>query len=614
MRQTKRPQAIQPKKNTATVVTPVILPNRSETILQLLIVFFVPVLLYLQTLSFGFTYFDDDGLIVNNLAFLSDFKNASQVFTCDAFITKISPFYRPLQSLSYMIDIHLSGGNNTWMYHLSNVLLLGLIACLLFLILLRLRIRSQFALLTTIIYCAHPLFVSSVSWIPARGDMQLMLFSLLSLFLFIDYLNKQKLIYLFLHWLAFTTALFCKETAAFLPFIFLFYYLTFYNLKDFKNIYLLNILLYAVSGLFWYWLRAKSIGDFTNRTDVFGLNAILPNLRTIPESLFMFLFPFDIPVIPGFSVVKTIIGTSIIVLLLILTFVNKQRPKKDTVFGILWFLLLIIPTLLFKHVLIDYLNHRFFLPLVGILLIILFILPNELTQKKNNKVLWSMLGIFLLFSIITINNSHAYANLSAFYSAAISKNPRSALSYNNRGHDRIKKNEFRSAIEDFDNAIKININYEMAYNNRGYAKSNLGDTLGAMQDFNSAINIKNDFAEPYFNRGNLNMNLRKYKNAVEDFSNYIALRPNSAEVYNLRGTALGSAGNFQDAITSFNRAIEIKPDYMEAYGNRSIVLYTLKDFKGALKDCEKVLALNPGNANATSLKTMIEKENINNSN
>ena len=65
-----------------------------------------------------------------------------------------------------MIDILLSGGNNTWMYHLSNILLLGLIACLLFLLLKKFLIPPNLALLSTLIYCAHPLFVSTMALIP----------------------------------------------------------------------------------------------------------------------------------------------------------------------------------------------------------------------------------------------------------------------------------------------------------------------------------------------------------------------------------------------------------------------------------------------------------------
>ena len=145
------------------------------------------------------------------------------------------------------------------MYHLSNILLLGLISCLLFLLLKRFLIPPKLALLSTLIYCAHPLFVSSIAWIPARGDLLLTFFSLLSFLFFIEFLQKEKIIYLFLNWVAFTIALFCKETAAFLPFLFIIYFFTFHTEKRFEKKYLFMIILYAVSGIFWFWLRSKQL-------------------------------------------------------------------------------------------------------------------------------------------------------------------------------------------------------------------------------------------------------------------------------------------------------------------------------------------------------------------
>ena len=152
--------------------------KKENQIRSLIIAFFVPILLYLQTINFKLTYFDDNSIISDNIGFLSHLKNAPQAFLTNAFIGTPSSFYRPLQTLSYMIDIQLSGINDPWMFHLSNILLLGLISCSLFLLIKQFLIPQKLALLSTLIYCVHPLFVSSIAWIPARGDLQLTLFSL----------------------------------------------------------------------------------------------------------------------------------------------------------------------------------------------------------------------------------------------------------------------------------------------------------------------------------------------------------------------------------------------------------------------------------------------------
>jgi hypothetical protein len=137
--------------------------TRKRKILPIAIVICLPILLYLQTVGFGFIGFDDKEVITKNINFLSDLRNIPEAFTKDAFIGKNSHFYRPVQTLSYMTDIFLSGGNHPWMYHLTHVLLIGAISCLLFLLLLKLAIPVKPALIGTLMYCAHPLFISLIT-------------------------------------------------------------------------------------------------------------------------------------------------------------------------------------------------------------------------------------------------------------------------------------------------------------------------------------------------------------------------------------------------------------------------------------------------------------------
>ena len=292
----------------------------------IIIAFCLPVLLYLQTIKFEFTHFDDDLIISNNITFLSDFGNIHKAFITDAFLNNTSSFYRPVQTLSYMVDMQLSGGNPStggWMYHLSNIFLLGLIACSLFLLLKKFLIPQRLALLSTLIYFAHPLFVSTIAFIPTRGELLLTLFSLLSFLFLIEFLQKKKIGYLLIHWVAFAIALFCKETAALLPFLFIIYFFTFHSEKPFEKKYLFIILFYACFGIFWFWLRSKAIENYSNPNDVFGLSQFFSNLRTIPESLTKFFMLFNIAPIPGFSTLNTFAGLCIVIIIIIIFFKYK---------------------------------------------------------------------------------------------------------------------------------------------------------------------------------------------------------------------------------------------------------------------------------------------------
>ena len=616
--------------------------NKNISALPFIIAFCIPVLLYLQTVSFGFTYFDDDGMIVNNIKFLSNFHNAAHAFLTDALIVKASPFYRPLQTLSYMFDLHLSDINNPWMFHLTNILLLGAIACLLFLLLKKFSIQSKLALAGTLIYCVHPLFVSSVTWIPARGDLLLTLFSLLSFLFFINFLQTKKTFYLLLNWIAFTIALFSKETAVILPFIFILYFIFIHNEKHFETKNYFIIIFYAASGLLWFWLRTKAIGNYSSPKSEFGPMMFLSNLQTIPECLVNFFLPYDIASFPMFSVIKTLAGLLIITVITFLFLKNNERSRKEKLFCIAWFLIMILPPMLYKTDWVDYLNHRFFIPLIGILLFVLFLFPKKWFIQSEIKISLIMVIVIIILGSCTFIRSRSYIDPLTFYDSAVKQNPKSAYAYTNRGFIRSKVNDFKGALNDYNSAIEINpTNYlayfnraciklynlndisgaiadfnkvilnnsrsSEAYCNRAVAHMNIGKTNESINDYNKAIDILPTY-EAYCNRGNIKNSINDFKGAIDDYDKAIALDPNRAGVYVNRGIVKGKINEKVGAIVDFTRAIEIDPKFLEAYGNRAIARYNIKDYKGTIDDCNKILELNPNDQTALEYKTNAQHE------
>ena len=71
----------------------------------------------------------------------------------------------------------------------------------------------------------------------------------------------------------------------------------------------------------------------------------------------------------------------------------------------------------------------------------------------------------------------------------ISKNPPIAGPYFSRGMARLQNNDFQGAIEDFDNAIKIEDNNAKFYKYRGMAKLRANDIDGAYKDFEKTLQI-----------------------------------------------------------------------------------------------------------------------------
>jgi tetratricopeptide (TPR) repeat protein len=94
---------------------------------------------------------------------------------------------------------------------------------------------------------------------------------------------------------------------------------------------------------------------------------------------------------------------------------------------------------------------------------------------------------------------------------------KSAEDYHNRGFSKYNLGDSQGAIEDYNQAIKINPNYSDSYYLRANAKLKLGSDREAMEDYNRAIQFQSDFARAYINRGNLYVKLSNKQDALNDY-------------------------------------------------------------------------------------------------
>jgi tetratricopeptide (TPR) repeat protein/S1-C subfamily serine protease len=200
-----------------------------------------------------------------------------------------------------------------------------------------------------------------------------------------------------------------------------------------------------------------------------------------------------------------------------------------------------------------------------------------------------------------------YKEAAAAINKAIELSPRAAF-YNNRGIVRDDLGDKQGAIDDFNQAIKINPNYAQAYNNRGIVRDDLGDKQGAIDDFNQAIKINPNYAQAYYNRGIVRNELGDKQGAIDDYNLAIKINPNYANAYNNRGYVRNELGDKQGAIDDFNQAIKFNPNLAEAYYNRGNVRYQLGDKQGAIDDYNQAIKFNPNYANAYNNRGYVRNE------
>ncbi|MFO7722514.1 MAG: tetratricopeptide repeat protein [Bacteroidales bacterium] len=472
------------------------------------------ILIYGQSIGFQFSWFDDDAILLRNQAYVSDPGNLLPAMMRDAeFREKSMELYRPLQNVSFIIDATLSGFR-PGMFHFTNLLLHFLVCAIAFLLFTELGFGRAVAMLGSVILAIHPVFAFTVSWIPARGDLLLALWTLFSLLFFIRYLKYRKSYQLILHLAGFAMALLSKESGIIIPFIALFYYLFIYSSKHWGRWQIITILAYVIIMIPYFYLRSGAIADI--RPGAFGAGPLLQNLPVIPETLLKFFIPYPIVALPFYDSLRTAGGLIFLGLLIYLA-LKQKRDSALWIAGAGWFLAFTLPSMLYRPdwsaYIYDYIIHRSYLPLIGILLLLLLIIRN--VGEKLMVLPWSRLtiSIILLFIALSFSFSRTFRNPMSFWEYAVSTNPESPFAH--------------------------------TYLGGAYFFSE--QPLKAIQSYDKAIALKPDFREAVLNRGITLASVGEHKKAINDFSNYLILLPGDTMTLAYRAASYIETGNYDDA-------------------------------------------------------------------
>ena len=551
---------------------------------------------YFQTLSYGITRLDDDKIIKNANSIIHK-NNIFEAFKTDAFLSYYgSEFYRPIQSLSFIIDSNL-GENNLVYFHLTNLVLHIINCCLVFYLIFLFSLDKRISLILTLIFSTHPLLNQAVIWLPSRGDLLVTLFIMISFISFIKYTNSKNFVFLIINLACFFLAVFSKEIAVLLPIIFMIYvYLKEKDIKKTLQIYNILVFIFYIIIIFIYLIIRSNVVKTSLNSNEFGIFPFVHNLPVFPEFISKFLFPYNLSVLPEFNLITILTGIIIASVVIYILIKNKIKYETFRVLFFCWFILFTVTTLFYRHEHLDkgydYLEHRAYLPFIGILVITGSVLLNK---KKNQLIFSTLCVIFIVFTSVTLARVSIFKNPEAFFTSAIDNGTRVALAYNNRGNLRKDKGDKQGANEDYNKAIEIKSDFAEAYNNRGIIRNGIRD---AINDFSRAIEIKSDFAEAYNNRGNKLALLKDYSGSKKDYNKAIELIPIYISAINNRGLLETQLGNLDGAMKDFNKIIEIEKNNDEAYFLRGNVRILSGDKDGAKADYLKAIQLNPSNDRA----------------
>lgn len=530
--------------------------NRKAFFIHIAILCAVVLALYARVTNNKYVDLDDTRLIVNNYPFLKDFSNAPQAFRQGVFKLYNEPdteasYYRPVMTLSFMLDAHLSpAGPNEYIspkpFLIANVFY-HLAACLLLLLLLyALEVNPFPALLLTLVFAVHPILLQAIAWIPGRNDSLVTLFILGSMLMLIRYIQTGKLLHIGVHYLFFTIALFTKENAALFPIIAIFYLYAINKKPVEVKKYVAVIGAYAIIIIAWFFIRQAALA--TNSSSI-TLHTGIKNLLANAPILLQYIGKSVMPL--GLSVMSTVQDTrymvSIIVIGLIVSaiYFSKEREDSKVAFGVVWFLVFLAPSC---FVMFSGLEHRDYLPLVGFIIVASQVdgiknLKLSLGPNSNAMTLGIVVAIIVLFAGKTYLREPVFKDAYNFDKSAMQTSPHAVLPclYLAKHYEEVQ--DYEKAIEAYKMALERDSTGYMLHNSIGGDYMALGKPDKAAKEFEKEVAIHPDNAMALFNLGLYNLSLGEDSIAINCGKRAITADKSFVNGYKLLGVIYRKNGD-----------------------------------------------------------------------
>ncbi|NQV04726.1 MAG: tetratricopeptide repeat protein [Candidatus Omnitrophica bacterium] len=579
-------------------------------------IFILGLAVYSQSFIKGVFLFDDKALIIDN-PYIKNFSHIKDIFTTHLFHGSgiYSNFYRPIQSLSFMLDYHL-WGLNPFGYHLVSVLIHILNSVMVYFLIYLISKKQYIAAVTAILFCVHTVLSILVNYVAARADILSTLFFLAALALYVLYkqakANRYKILLYMFSALSFISALLTKEMAIIFPFVLLLYMICFPEEvnsagKKPQSLIWIFFLIIGIYALFRFTVLDFTGGKLLETTtgNIPLYNRLLTTSKVFMIYLRLLFFPvglhmeWNIPLANSFM--QDEVFLSVVGLIIAGFFVYfLSRTSKLKFFAISWFLVTLFPQSNIFPLNYFMSESWLYIPSIGFFTL----LAIYLYDLKQRSKFCSLLAAFIIFSsvmfygILTFKRADTWADPIKLYTEVLRYSPNNTKARINLGVILAKsgsydeamqkykeakalmpddasvhaglanvyadKKMYDVALEEFKKAVELNPKDYVAHNNIGIIYKQKGDIKKAMEKYAEALKLNPSYPLTYNNIGNIYLDSGQYDAAIRFYKKAINLDPNKAAFYANLGKAYKGKGMRQKAKESFEKAFELDPNHREA--------------------------------------------------
>ena len=508
--------------------------------------------LYGGTLRNGFIH-DDHGQVEDN-TFIQSLMYLPKVFTSCIWESAVGNckktyYYRPLQSLSYLLTYQFS--SRPWVFHLVNLIYFALDVWLAYLLIRLLTGDRAIAVLTAGIFLIHPLNTEVINWIATAPELLFVLFVLLSTIWFILYRRTGLSKYLWGLSVSYILGIFAKEPVVFVPFVWFILDVVYFKKKtiaDFtrrKNV--LPYVLSTVSFFAYLSLRFAVLGglgaDPFNRLTLFQRMYIFIDLFGAYVRKLVYPYPFNLfyTFHPAYQILRPdfIAAILMVVVFISLLVVAVKKKWKMVSVALVWYMSFLAPSLIFVNSIGENLfaERHVYASTIGFALLLSLLLVTLWRQG-----LWGKAGLILLLGAVSVGSFILIRERNGFwrtdetiYADTLTKSPDADL-----------------------------IRYNLAYL---YEQS--GRTGKARAEYGMIVkrHTWRGLDKVYNNLGDMARKEGDYELARIYFQQSLAINPLHVEAYNNLGAMYFEQGDLLKSLTFLCQANRISPGFQPANTN-----------------------------------------------
>jgi Flp pilus assembly protein TadD len=577
--------------------------KKLKVIIPVILILLIVFAAFYPALKGQFVNLDDNLYVTQNKAIRSISLANLKTISTSFFVAH----YQPVTIFSYSLEYHFFK-LNPFNYHLTN-LILHLLNCLLvFWVIYALSGKISVAGLTALLFGIHPLQVESVAWISERKNLLYAFFFLGAMVSYLYYLKKdQAKKYYFLCLFLFILSLLSKSMALTLPLVLLLLdYFTSRKINPAAWIekipYFFLSLVCGLVALF----AGSSLKAFDYKSSYGFFTRLMGISRDIIFYLHKLLFPHQLSLLYPYAEIKPnllYLYYFMAVVILLIALILASRYTKKVILGSGLFLLMVFPAIRFLPLEGTLTADRYvYLPSIGIFYLLaegclwLYRRKTKYYRLIRAFLISGLVIIAVLLSVLTWQRCRIWKDPLSLWNDVLGKYPGIASAYNNRGVFFLSKREYRKALADFMQAVKIkteypddptyryNPTYKHYYLNLGYSLRALGRNQEAIAVFQRFIKEAEEYSSLVRSSdfgGDKNKVMAVNRRAIE------------VEAYFELANLEDLFGDSNKAIALYLRAIEVYPKNVNAHFYLGVLYVNLNRQEEAKIELARAIAIDP---------------------